>query len=315
MIIDFLAPPLLLLLVIAGAAVGIVAGLVGIGGGVLFVPLLLFLLPADITPADERLPFIFGTTLAVSWLIAVASSSVHRKRITGLGREGAWLGIAAVIGAQGGAAAAANLPSAALEIILALLLIAVAPLLVFAVKDRAEETVGAGDEPAEEVGGDQSLEASGTASQTNTAEASPGHDPAIVNAGSDTLRLALTGLLVGFLSSAVGLGGALLSIPALIFILKYDSRRAMAVAPVMMSLAAASAVIGYIVNGLGTPGLPAFSVGYVNVAIAGVLAITAIPAALIGARLAHKTNARLLRILLAVILVIVGLDLLYGRFF
>ena len=53
--------------------------------------------------------------------------------------------------------------------------------------------------------------------------------------------------------------------------------------------------ISYILNGLGVPGLPVYSVGYVNLLQWVLLAGTSVPMAQAGVRIAHKLPARQLK--------------------
>ncbi|HZY68126.1 MAG TPA: TSUP family transporter, partial [Devosia sp.] len=69
--------------------------------------------------------------------------------------------------------------------------------------------------------------------------------------------------------------------------------------------------IGFIISGWGTLGLPPGSLGYVNlialVLVGGFAALTA-PA---GAALAHRLDQRTLKIVFAVFLVVVGLNMIW----
>ena len=109
---------------------------------------------------------------------------------------------------------------------------------------------------------------------------------------STPLALVLAGITIGTLSASVGLGGALLTIPVLVLLMGFPERRALAASTSMMTLTAASATLGFIWHGWGVTGLPAASLGYVSLVIGGAIAIavTALPAAMLGARFAHRAN-------------------------
>ena len=267
-----LSPLLFIELLAVGALVGLVAGMVGIGGGILFIPALLLLLPNDLVAADQRLLLIFGTTLAASWLTAAASSAIHRRPFPGVGRDAVALGAAAVAGAQIGTATAAGLSPALLESTLAVILLITAPLLLFAAEPTAEDD----------------------------------RSGASANLGA----LIIIGLGVGAISTTVGLGGAILTTPILVLGLHVPSRKALALSTTMMILTAASGTLGYVIHGLSVDGLPPLSLGYVNLPIAATIAAASIPLALLGAKLSLKTDPRIIRGLLGAALAVVAVTLL-----
>ena len=69
-------------------------------------------------------------------------------------------------------------------------------------------------------------------------------------------------------------------------------------------------VIGYIVNGLGVPNLPAYSIGYVNLPAWFLLAITSVGMAQVGAITAHKLPAKQLRYIFIAVMFYMGLKML-----
>jgi len=77
---DFLDPGALLSLLAAGAAIGAVGGLLGIGGGVIAVPVLLELLAAQGMTAEDATPLAIGTAQAVILLSSIAAAWAHHRR-------------------------------------------------------------------------------------------------------------------------------------------------------------------------------------------------------------------------------------------
>ena len=78
----------------------------------------------------------------------------------------------------------------------------------------------------------------------------------------------------------------------------------------MMIFTSLGGVIGYIVNGLGVPGLPAYSIGYVNLPAWALLVVTSIGMAQVGAMTAHKLPARQLRYIFIAVMFYMGLNML-----
>lgn len=70
----------LLMCVIAGVFAGLLSGMLGIGGGVLIVPLLIYLLPSLGLPASIVVPTAIGTSLATIMITTLASARGHAKR-------------------------------------------------------------------------------------------------------------------------------------------------------------------------------------------------------------------------------------------
>jgi hypothetical protein len=65
-------------------------------------------------------------------------------------------------------------------------------------------------------------------------------------------------------------------------------------------------VAAYVINGINVAGLPPYSVGYINLVTFAILAITTIPFARVGVRLAHRCTGRNLQIVFAVVLILIG---------
>jgi len=104
---------------VIGLAAGVVAGLLGVGGGALFVPALTIFLALSQVDAE-------ATSLLA--IIPVALVGAWRQRAHGNAdlRAGALLGLLGLGGAAGGAVIANAVPERALEIGFALLIVLVA---------------------------------------------------------------------------------------------------------------------------------------------------------------------------------------------
>lgn len=70
----------LLIFLGCGAVVGILAGLLGVGGGTVIVPMLLAVFPYDGVPAQYTQQLALGTSLASIMFTSVASSWAHHRR-------------------------------------------------------------------------------------------------------------------------------------------------------------------------------------------------------------------------------------------
>lgn len=115
---------------------------------------------------------------------------------------------------------------------------------------------------------------------------------------------------VGFFVGLIGFGGGGIAIPIMVLVLKFSMHMAVATSLAIMIFGSAGGVIGYIVNGLGVPGLPPYSIGYVNLPSWFLLAITSVVTAQLGAKTAHRLSAKWLRNIFIAMTFYVGLKML-----
>lgn len=118
------------------------------------------------------------------------------------------------------------------------------------------------------------------------------------------------GFIIGILSGLTGLGGGALLVPILVILLGYPIHRAVGSSSACLIFSSAGAVVAYIISGLGVPGLPPYSLGYVDLLTFTILAITTIPLARLGVRCAHSCSGRNLQILFAGLMVIISVLML-----
>lgn len=105
---------------------------------------------------------------------------------------------------------------------------------------------------------------------------------------------AVSGLINGFFSTLVGVGGGALNVPYM-SMCKVPMHRAIGSAAAMGLIVSIPAAMGFVIIGLDAPGRPPYSVGYVNIpAFLAAVPLT-ITSAKWGAWMAHKTNVTVLR--------------------
>jgi len=111
---------------VLGAAAGIMAGLLGIGGGTVVVPMLVFAFSWQNLPPEIIIHMAIGTSLASIMFTAVSSSLAHHKRggVNWTVVKSIALGI--IIGTYGGSFIAARIPAQYLQIFFVLFLLYVA---------------------------------------------------------------------------------------------------------------------------------------------------------------------------------------------
>jgi uncharacterized membrane protein YfcA len=115
------------LLLLLGLFAGITAGLLGLGGGVIIVPVLVWLFHTTIpVPADSLMHIAVGTSLATIVVTSASSIISHHRRGAVLWSAAQKLAPGLVVGTLVGSILAAALPSDTLKIIFGLFLLVVA---------------------------------------------------------------------------------------------------------------------------------------------------------------------------------------------
>ncbi|HET8848250.1 MAG TPA: sulfite exporter TauE/SafE family protein [Marinobacter sp.] len=250
-----------------GALAGTIAGLFGIGGGLIIVPVLIFSFGLqDISP-DIAAHLAVGTSLATIVFTSISSIRTHHQHGAVRWELFRAMTVGIVVGAVLGAWTASLLSGPALEMVIGVFVLLVA----------AKMLTGANPKPGRDV-------------------PSP--------AGS-----VAAGGMIGWASAIFGIGGGTLTVPYL----TWCNVR-------MQNAVATSAAIGFptalagaganVWTGWGNPALPEYSLGFIYLpALVGVVA-TSVVFAQVGAKLAHKLDATLLKRIFAVFLILVGVRFL-----
>jgi uncharacterized membrane protein YfcA len=260
---------LLLTLILTGLVVGVLSGLLGVGGGFIMVPILLWLFTAMGLPEEIALRLALGTSLAAIIPTALSGALAHRRRGSVVWRAGYLLGISAAAGGVAGAVLAVYLPAEMVRVFFGLVVLT-AGIRVFLPQTDAGE---------------------------NIPEISDG-------------RYLLFGLPVGIVSGLAGIGGGVILIPILTTILRFGMLRAVAVSTMVMIFAATAGTLSYMVAGIGVPGLPPGTLGYVGFLQAAVIVGVSIPAARFGVAAAHRLPPATLRAAFVLLTGYLGLSMI-----
>jgi len=255
---------------VTGLLVGTASGLFGVGGGFILVPVQFWLLTASGLSADLAIRVSFATSLAVILPTAVSGTYAHHCRRCIHWDAVACMGVTASLVSYGGALLATRLPARQLEVIFAVVLIAGALRMYFSALPVCET----------------------------------------VTISHSRWTYLLWGIPVGFLSGLLGIGGGILMVPVLVVFLKFPIHHAVGTSTPIILFTSAGGLVSYIVNGLGVAGLPPYSIGYVNLVNALILAAATIPMAQVGARLAHRITGTQLRTAMVFVMCFFGLKML-----
>jgi uncharacterized membrane protein YfcA len=264
----------LLMLLPLGLLSGLLAGLLGIGGGLVMVPVLLWWLPRQGVPSEAALHVAVATSLAAIILTAAMSGYSHSRHGAVEWRRLPWLVPALLLGSLTATDLVARLPRPALQLF-------VAGFCLFAAWQMLR--------------GRRALVA-----------ASDGATPSRF----EGLWMVGGGGLIGAVSAAVGIGGGSLSVPFLSW-RGVALARAVATSAVCGLPIAIAGTIGYL-NQPTVAGLGPLGKGLVAGDIALAVGLASLLTAPLGARLTHRWPVQRLRRVFAGLLLLIGL-LLAGR--
>ena len=250
------------MLLVSGAVAGTLAGLLGIGGGIVIVPIVTLLFESQDIGQGLAIKIALGTSLATIVVTAISSIYAHQRKQAvewGLFRA---MTPGVLIGSLLGAWLADLIPGKLLY----------AAFIVFLFAVSAQMAL----------------------SRLSAHRGLPG-------------KFVLAGISGGFavVSALMGIGGGSMNVPFLSFC-GVPIKRAIATAAAIGLPISISATLGYIIGGLNETGLPAGSLGYVNLPVFGGVVAASLLFAPLGAALAHKLPDQLLRRLFAVFLFVMA---------
>lgn len=257
-------------LFIGGMVAGSFSGMLGIGGSILLVPLQFYLLTRLGYPPDIALKTGIATALFFTLPTSLSSAYSHSKRDSVLWKKALLMGVFGFLFSFVGAYVATFLNAAHLSILFGLVVLGAS--LKFTAARRANE--------------DLSL------------------------MSNRTILFALCGAGMGIVSGLTGIGGGLVLIPLVIFLVKMPLRQAIGTSSATIIFTSFGGVISYILNGIGIEGLPPFSFGYVNLAMWLALAVPGVLFAAAGARTSHRINQKYVRGAFTVITFLVGIGMI-----
>jgi uncharacterized protein len=260
--------PLAGLLVAIGALAGVIAGLLGVGGGIVLVPAFLYTFTALGYDGPRIMQVCLATSLATIVFTSIRSLRGHMaKGAADLDILRGWApGIA--IGAVAGVLVAGSMHTWALMIVFGVLGTVVGLYLAF------------------------------------------GHDEWRLGSQMPTgLGRAITSPVIGFLSVLMGIGGGSFGVP-LMRLYGVPIHRAVGTASGFGLVIATPSVIGFMLQGWGSPDRPPFTVGLVNVPAFLIVIFVTMITTTWGVRLAHAMNPKPLKRVFAAFIILVALNML-----
>lgn len=259
--------------VMLGVISGLLAGLFGIGGGLVIVPVLAILFSAQHFPVELVMLMAVATSLATIILTAISSVWAHHRLGSVVWPKVFRLSPGIMIGAAVGAIVAKHISADALRFILIVFLLYVGTQMALPIKLK-----------------------SGKPKPGQVKQSKPLDYTAAV--------------IIGLLSSIVGIGGGTLTVPYLVHG-QMLMRNAVAVASACGLPIAVAGTLSYTLLGWNALNLPEWSLGYVYLPAFAGTAVSSIFTAPIGAKLAHRLPAQRLKRYFSLLLFVMAAKLMW----
>ena len=256
-------------LILIGICAGFASGLLGVGGGFLIVPLQYFLLKYIGVNPDLAMLISLGTSLAIIVPTSFSGAYRHTRTMDNIVKPGIRLGLFGIIGGAIGGFVASGLPSRVLEIIFGCLLLFITFKNIIDINKEREEA----------------------------------------KIPFNLLTTAIIGLLVGFSSGLLGVGGGVFLIAILTALLGFSLIEAIGTSSVFICLTAIGGFLSYVVSGWGVSTFP-YSIGYVSIINFLLIACFSVPLASIGAKFAHRLPQKKLKIIFSILVLYIALKML-----
>lgn len=124
----------------------------------------------------------------------------------------------------------------------------------------------------------------------------------------------LVGVFIGLISALVAIGGGSLSIPFMLFC-NIPMAAAVGTSAAIGLPIALAGTTGYLVNGLGAEGMPAYAFGFIYLPAFVLISVLSVLTAPLGAKLAHRLPVETLKRIFALVLILLAAKMLHGVFF
>ncbi len=252
-----------------GTFAGFIAGLFGVGGGLVLVPLLFMIFSAQGFAPAHLMHMALGTAMATISITSIASMRAHHGHGAVRWDIVRHMAPGLMLGTLAGSSIASRAPTHELAVIFTVIVYLAALQMMLDLKPKPSRSL-------------------------------PGN-----------LGLLLVGACVGSVSSLVSAGGGFMSIPFMVWS-NVAIHQAVGTSSALGFPIAIAGVIGYTLSGWNSPGLPAWSCGYIYLpAFAGVVLMSFVMAP-VGARLAHRLPVKQLKRAFGGFLALLATKMLYN---
>lgn len=263
----------LLIYLLVGAAAGTIAGLFGVGGGLIIVPALVLVYTALGIAPEILTHMAVATSLATIVITSISSIRTHHLKGAVVWPVFVAMAPGILLGSWLGGVTAHLLPGAWLQLLIGIFALVIAMRMWLAGMRRGQLPTDGSRLPGK-----------------------PG--------------LSAAGAVIGWASAIFGIGGGSLTVPFLTRC-RVQMQRAVATSAAAGLPIAVAGAISFAVQGWGEPRLPAWTSGYIYwPAFLGIVLASA-PFARIGANLAHRLSPQMLKNCFAGLLCVIGLRFIW----
>ena len=252
-----------------GAFVGFFAGLLGVGGGGIMVPLLTTLFVAQGFPHEHMVHMALGTSMAAIIMTSASSLRAHHGHGAVRWPIVRYIAPGVLAGTFLGTFIASRVPTRPLAIFFACFMVYVSVQMMLNIKPK----------PSRELPGPVGMTA--------------------------------VGVGIGGVSALVAIGGGSLSVSFMTWC-NVKVHEAIGTSAAIGLPIALAGTAGYLINGWGTPGLPALTVGFVHLPALVLVTLPSTVTAPLGARLAHRLPVTTLKKIFAGVLVLLSAKMLHS---
>ena len=254
---------LLTIFILVGFFTGILIGMLGIGGGLVFVPSLYYLLPFINVPNTNLAYFTIGTSLVAGALATSNSAFLHIRKDNFSKKSAILVAIGAAISAFITPFFVVKVRSGIIEFIFASVMILVALRMIFETSKNEKFKLE-----------------------------KPLNEP----------FLFLLGIFTGVLSAFTGLGGGVIYVPSLIYLFLLNARIAVGTSSIITAVTMISSAASYLLQGNGSISYSG-GIGFVIPEAAIPLGIGAIIGSFFGVKIVMKSSAQLVKKAFAVLII------------
>lgn len=255
-----------------GAIAGFLAGLLGIGGGLVVVPVLVFLLPSlglsnGMFDNDVIMHMALATSLAAIVMTSSSAAYAHHKNNNIPWHLTKPLMLVVALGALSGAFIADLLSAKALTNFFAVAVMLLAVYMLLSIRSQSSREL-----PSQ-------------------------------------IKLKVISFITGIVASLMGMAGGAILVPVLTYF-GMPIRHCMGIATVCGVMVALFGSIGFIISGINNPLLPEWSLGYVYLPALLGLVLTSSVFAVVGVKFATKLPVQTLKKCFAIFLILVALKMI-----
>ena len=271
MLVSLVEPGLLYLLL--GAVAGLIAGLFGLGGGVVIVPALIFAFALQGVPDTLAIHMAIATSLATIMVTSLGAMYEYQQQKAIRWPVVRVMASGLLLGSMLGVVVTLQLDGAQLKMVFSGFLLLIAGQLLIKANRHPSQPAPVLDDPG-------------------------------------AVQLGLAGGVIGAVSAILGIGGGVMSVP--FFHRYYPIKQSVAMAGVGGFVLAVGGVAGNVTLGLNVAGRPEWSLGYIYLpAFAGIV-LSSIVCARLAAKLAGRLPERRMQQAFACVLVLVAARLITG---